>query len=228
MIVKQNIFFVKLHLSRKFYNPTRMKNRSILSLALASVLLLSGCGGKKAEEEEKEKEAPSNAVEALQQFADKAKTMQNKEPVDPVDFRKLKELLPEKAEGMSRTEATGEKNGAMGFTISRAEAKYSGDGDASAHVEIFDTGGVAGVATMALAAWTMADIDKETATGYEKTTKLEGYKGYEKYDNQNKSGELNVLVGDRFVVNVNGNNLSVDQLKSILGAIDLDKLSGLK
>ena len=226
MIVKQKVFFVKLHLSRKLYKPTRMKNRFILSLSLLSVLLFSACGGKK--ETEEEKEASSNTVEALQQFADKAKTMQNKEAVDPIDFRKLKELLPEKAEGLNRTEATGEKNGAMGFTISRAEARYSGDGDASAHVEIFDTGGVAGISTMALAAWSMADIDKETATGYEKTTKLEGYKGYEKYDNQNKSGELNVLVADRFVVNVNGNNLSVDQLKSILGAIDLDKLSGLK
>ncbi|MBE9465395.1 hypothetical protein ACFP1I_22850 [Dyadobacter subterraneus] len=205
-----------------------MKNRFILSLSLVSVLFLSACGGKKEAEEEKEKEAPANAVEALQQFANKAKTMHNKEAVDPVDFRKLKELLPEKAEGLNRTEATGEKNGAMGFTISQAEARYSGDGDASAHVEIFDTGGVAGISTMALAAWSMADIDKETATGYEKTTKREGYKGYEKYDNQNKSGELNVLVADRFVVNVNGNNLSVDQLKSILGAIDLDKLSGLK
>ena len=95
-------------------------------------------------------------------------------------------------------------------------------------LEIFDTGGVAGIATMALAAWTMADIDKETETGYEKTTTLEGYKAFEKYDNQNKSGELNVLVADRYVVNVNGNHVSMDQLKGILGDLDLDKLADLK
>jgi len=203
-----------------------MKKRFILSLSLASIFFLSGCGGKKEEQEEKEE--PNNAVEALQQFADKAKNMDNKKAVDPVDFRKLKELLPEKVEGMARKEASGEKNGAMGFTISRAEARYHSDADASAHVEIFDTGGVAGVATMALAAWTMADIDKETDSGYEKTTKLEGYKGYEKYNNDSKSGEINVLVADRFVVNVSGNNLTMDQLKNILSDLDLDKLSELK
>ncbi|MDQ6478475.1 hypothetical protein [Dyadobacter sp. LHD-138] len=203
-----------------------MKKRLILTLTLASVFLLSGCGSKKQENEEKEE--PKNAVDALQQLADKAKNMQNKEPVDPVDFRKLKELLPEKAAGLSRKEASGEKNGAMGFTISRAEAKYADESNASVHVEIFDTGGVAGVATMALAAWTMADIDKETETGYEKTTKIEGYKGYEKYNNESKSGEINVLVADRFVVNVNGDNVTMDQLKGILADMNLDKLSDLK
>jgi uncharacterized protein YceK len=199
--------------------------KSILVLTFASVLMLSGCGSKKQEEEQ---EASKSTVEALQQFADKAKDMQNKEPVDPVDFRKLKELLPEKAAGLARKESSGEKNGAMGFTISRAEAKYADESNTSVHVEIFDTGGVAGVATMALAAWTMADIDKETDNGYEKTTKIEGYKGYEKYNNESKSGEINVLVGDRFVVNVNGDNLTMDQIKSILKDINLDKLADLK
>lgn len=81
------------------------------------VLLLWSCGSK---EEEQEKEEPKNAMEAIQQMADKAKEMQEKGPVDPVDFRSLKELLPSEAAGLERTEATGEKNGAMGFSISQA------------------------------------------------------------------------------------------------------------
>jgi len=202
-----------------------MKKRFILFLMIGSSFYLSSCG--KKEEKEKQEE-PKGAVEALQQFADKAKDMQNKEPVDPIDFRKLKELLPEEISGFKRTEASGEKSGAMGFTISTAEARYKGDDDASVKVEIFDTGGVAGVATMALASWTMADIDKETETGYEKTTKLEGYKAFEKYNSQSKSGELNVLVADRYVVNVNGNNVTAEQLKSILADLDLAKLANLK
>ncbi len=203
-----------------------MKRKFILSLTIACALLHASCGGNKEAEEEKEES--KSTVEALQQFAEKAEEMQKKEPVDPVDFRKLKELLPESIKGMVRKEASGEKNGAMGFTISRAEARYSGEADESVHIEIFDTGGVAGVGTMTLAAWTMADIDKETDNGYEKTTKIDGYKGYEKYNNESKSGEINVLVGDRFVVNINGDNLSMDQLKSILSDLDLDQLSGLK
>ncbi|TDE11658.1 hypothetical protein [Dyadobacter psychrotolerans] len=199
-----------------------MKNHFLLILAFSALLL--SCGKKEEEQQDKTK----SAADALQQFADKAKDMQTREKVDPIDFRKLRELLPEEIAGFKRTEASGEKNGAMGFTISTADARYKGDNDASIHLEILDTGGVAGVATMAMAAWTMADIDKETDTGYEKTTSLEGYKAFEKYDSQNKSGELNLLVADRYVVNVNGNNVTMEQMKSILGDLDLDKLADLK
>jgi hypothetical protein len=210
-----------------------MKTSFMLSLVLASAMLLSSCGGKQeekegAEQEGAEQEADKSAVDALEAFADKAKEMGSREAVDPIDFRKLKELMPEKIAGMSRTEATGEKSGAMGFTVSTASAKYKGEGDENLNIEIVDTGGIAGVSTMALAGWSMAEIDKETTTGYEKTTKIEGYKAFEKYDNEGKSGEVNVLVADRFVVNVQGDHITVDQLKDALKDLDLAKLGNLK
>lgn len=202
-----------------------MKTTFTLTLLLTSALLLNACGDKKeAQEAEQEK----TAVDALQAFADKAKDLGNREAVDPIDFRKLKELMPEKIAGLSRTEATGEKSGAMGFTVSTANAKYKGSGDETMDIEIVDTGGIAGVSTMALAGWSMAEIDKETTTGYEKTTKIEGYKAFEKYDNDSKSGELNLLVEDRYVVNVQGDHVSMDQLKDAVKDLDLSKLSDLK
>lgn len=204
-----------------------MKTTFILSLAFVSVFGLVSCGGSK-EEEEAAKEEPKNAVDALEQFADKAKEMGDKKTVDPIDFRELKALLPETTAGLKRTEATGEKTGAMGFTVSMAKGKFGNDDGASIRIEIVDTGGIAGMATMAMAAWSMADIDKETSTGYEKTTKIEGFKAYEKYDNEGKDGEINVLVADRFVVNVHGDNVSVDQMKESLKDINLDKLADLK
>lgn len=204
-----------------------MKTTFILSLAFVSVFGLVSCGGSK-EEEEAAKEEPQNAVDALQQFADKAKEMGDKKTVDPIDFRELKALLPETTAGLKRTEATGEKTGAMGFTVSMAKGKFGNDDGASIRIEIVDTGGIAGMATMAMAAWSMADIDKETSTGYEKTTKIEGYKAFEKYDNEGKNGEINVLVADRFVVNVHGDNVSVDQMKESIKDIDLGKLADLK
>ena len=202
-----------------------MKKLLILTLLISSTLHLAGCADK--EDTEKLGEQKST-VEETDETALKSGETKVSQSVGPIDFRKLKELLPEEIAGFKRTEASGEKTGAMGFTISTAESKYKGNGNSSVKLEIFDTGGVAGVATMSLAAWTMADIDKETENGYEKTTKLEGHKAFEKYDNINKSGELNVLVADRYVVNVNGNNVTVDKLKSILGDLDLEKLADLK
>ncbi|GGM75196.1 hypothetical protein GCM10010967_03460 [Dyadobacter beijingensis] len=195
---------------------------------LSCALLLSGCGSSKEEKEAEEKAAADSPADALQAIADKAKEMGDREAVDPVDFRKLKDLLPEKLAGMSRTEATGEKSGAMGFTVSTAQAKYQGSSDDRLNIEIVDTGGIAGVSTMALAAWSIAEIDKETTTGYERTTKIEGYKAFEKYNNESKSGEINVLVADRYVVNVEGDNVSVDQLKEALKGINLSDLGDLK
>ena len=160
-------------------------------------------------------------------MADKAKEMQEKGPVDPVDFRELKEMLPATAAGLERTEATGEKNGAMGFSLSQAEGKYK-DGEASMTVNIVDTGGVGGMAMMGMAAWAMAEVDKETATGYEKTTRIDGNKAYEKYDNERQNGELGVLVGDRFVVTVTGRKVTMDQMMATLDDIDLGKLAKME
>lgn len=197
---------------------------SFIAAFLFCTLLLTGCGSNK---EEKEAAASDSPADALQAIADKAKAMGDREAVDPVDFRKLKDLLPEKVAGMARTEATGEKTGAMGFTVSTAQAKYKGS-DNTLNIEIVDTGGIAGVSTMALAAWSIAEIDKETTTGYERTTQIDGHKAFEKYNNESKSGEINVLVADRYVVNVEGDNVSVDELKEALKDIDLAKLGELK
>ncbi|MCE7061834.1 hypothetical protein [Dyadobacter sp. CY343] len=200
-----------------------MKTSSILSLAFSLTLLFTSCGKKDNQAEEAE-----SPTDALQAFADKAKEMGKRETVDPIDFRKLKELMPEELIGLKRIEATGEKSGAMGFTVSTAQARYKGDKDESIVIEIVDTGGIAGVSTMALATWSMAEIDKETADGYEKTTQLDGYKAFEKYNSTIKAGEINVLVADRYVVNVEGNNISVEQLKEALKDINLVKLEALK
>ncbi len=201
-----------------------METRNLLFLSFTAMLLLSSCGGNKEEEKE-----PENVFEAFQQLADEAKESATKKPVDPVDFRELKALLPEKMFGLERTETSGEKSGAMGFTISNAKAEYEqADNNSSIRVEIMDSGGIAGMATMALAAWTMADIDKETNDGYEKTTKIDGHKAYEKYNNKTKNGELNVMIEKRFIINVNVTNLSADQMRDVVSEININKLEGLK
>lgn len=74
----------------------------------------------------------------------------------------------------------------------------------------------------------MAEIDKETENGYERTFMYKGNKGYEKYNNNSQDGEISVLVAKRFVVEVNGNNVSMNELKAALDMIDTGKLEGMK
>ena len=148
--------------------------------------------------------------------------------VETVDFRELKDMLPESLSGMKRTEATGEKNAAMGMQISTARARYSNDQGASATVTITDIGSMTGLAGMAAYAWAATDVDSETETGYEKTTKYGKHKAMEKYDRSSKYGEISVMVGDRFVVAAEGNGVDINALKGAIGAVNLGKLESMK
>jgi hypothetical protein len=148
--------------------------------------------------------------------------------VETVDFKELKALLPESLPGMKRTDATGEKTAAMGMQLSNAEGRYSADNGASMTIKITDIGSMTGLAGMTAYAWARVDVDREGDNGYEKTSTISGYKSHEKYDKSSKSGELSVLVGDRFVVEVDGNDVDMDAIKSALGKVDLGKLNSMK
>jgi len=148
--------------------------------------------------------------------------------VEPVNFRDLKALLPEELPGYKRTSATGEKSGAMGLVMSQAKADYSGDGGAHIGMKLIDVGNLAGPLALGIAGWASVEIDRETETGYEKSTVLGGNKAFEKYDTRSKHGEVNVLVGNRFVVEVRGSNVKIDDLKAAAGKLDLAKLATLK
>ena len=207
-----------------------------IGIALMSAALLMSCGGKSDEEKAQEaaekiaddaKVSVSDAMGAVQAMAKQAEESQKNGPVETVDFRALKELLPDNADGLARQSATGEKTGAMGFKISIANAKYANtDNSERIELSIVDAGGT-GV-MMGLAAWSMIDVDKETENGYEKTGKMGDYKSYEKYDNSGKDGEIAVMIQNRFVVTAKGQGVSMDKIKTALEDIDLNKLADVK
>jgi hypothetical protein len=163
----------------------------------------------------------AEAIKKMEEAAEAAKT------VETVDFRKLKELLPEKAGSAQRSSVAGEKTGMGGFQVSRAEADYA-VGDGTVSVSISDLGGTGTPAGMMMAAWSMAEIDRETETGYEKTSMIQGHKAHEEYNTDRESGSVDVLVGGRFLVDLDGNQVTMDEMKEILGDLDLAKLASLE
>ncbi|TAF93662.1 MAG: transposase [Cytophagia bacterium] len=224
-----------------------MKLSQNLAVVLTAAVLMWSCASKS--EEEKAREEPKNALEALQKIADEAEKMSKEGPKETIDPKLLKELLPASADGLKRTEASSEKNAAMGFGVSTAKGTYTNGSSEKIDVSIVDCGGM-GTALMSMAAWSIVSIDqetryerpdeferlidkywsmvstdKETKRGYEKTTEYKGHKAFEKYDDKN--GEIAVLIANRYLVQVEGNNVSIDKIKSVLKDIDLDKLSKL-
>ena len=146
--------------------------------------------------------------------------------VEPVDFRALKAMLPESLPEMPRSSASGEKNEMMGIQVSTAEADYQDGASGRIHIKISDLGTLTSLAGMAAAM--EPKLDKETDTGYEKTTRVNGRQTHEAYDTRAQQGELKVLLDGRFEVEVNGNGVKMDTIKLALSRIDLAQLEAMK
>jgi hypothetical protein len=71
-------------------------------------------------------------------------------------------------------------------------------------------------------------VDKENDNGYEKTGTYNGNKSFEKYNNQNKDGEISVLVANRFMLTANGSNVEMSVIKKALDAVNMQKLKSIK
>lgn len=208
--------------------------KNFLVTSLFTLLLILGCGENKQNPENQTDNTESgNKQGDLESFAENMKNLSESfnegKKVTPVDFRELKALLPENIANLKRTNASGEKSSAMGINISKAEADYNDEqGNKSIDVEITDLGSVSGLTAFAAYGWYMADIDKETENGYEKTFMYKGNKAFEKYNKSSQNGEISVLVAKRFMVELNGNNVTMDELKAALDMIDIGKLESMK
>jgi hypothetical protein len=145
-----------------------------------------------------------------------------------VDFRDLKALLPADLPGMRRTAASGERNGAMGMTVATAEGQYQGDDGAEITIKITDMGGTGALGGIMQYGWASMEVDKETETGFERSTTIAGHKAIEKYDTQDQGGETQVLVSKHFTVEVSGSNVTAEQIRAAVEKVDLAKLATLQ
>ena len=169
--------------------------------------------------------APANAVAGLLTALGGA--LGGAHPVNTVDFKSLTALLPPSLPGMARTSAEGATKGALGVKASSATADYKGDGGSGVHIEIADISGVSGLVDLA-GTLGVQTTDSESTTGYEKDVSLGGRVAHEKYDNNQRTGDVSVMVAKRFTVDVSGNNVDMHTLEQTLGQIDLARLESMK
>ena len=218
-----------------------LRRLGIVALCLGA-LVMTGCG-KKADKDESAPPPETAGTQAsaadtadtaapdYEKMAEenrKALTEANQgKVIEAVPAATLKALLPAELPGMKRSEASAERTQMMGMDMSNAEGRYNATDNSGADVQIklTDTGNMSGSMRLSMNAWTMGQYSRETDTGYEKTTTISGYKGMEKYDTQNKEGSLQILVADRFIVEVSGYGVTMETLKQAVDKIDLKKLA---
>ncbi len=145
--------------------------------------------------------------------------------VEPLGIDQLKPFVPETFAGLAKKSSKAEKTGAMGISVSKAEARYGDDGGKRIHLEVSDTGGAAGM--MAFAGWAMVQGEKEDEYGTEKTGKVGGRLVHEKTRKDGRN-EYSIVLGERFVVTAKGNGVDLNTLKGAVAGLDLGKLEGMK
>jgi hypothetical protein len=202
---------------------------------LVAVFAVAGtaCGGKKEEAKQAEQAAQQTGAAAqdiakgMEQFGNAMQQLQkgpNGENIQPVDFKALQGIFPT-VSGWEREEPKGESMTAP-VKFSSAETAYTKD-EARIEVKVVDTA-MSQLLTLPYQMFLAAGYSKQTSTGYEKATKVAGQPGWEKWDSEAKRAEVGVIVGQRFLVTVEGSNTDTKTVQDLVGKLDLNKLAGLK
>ena len=160
-----------------------------------------------------------NAMQAMGKVMSQSENV----TITPVDFRVLRDLLPDTAASLKRKTREGQKQ----LGMSEATAEYADEsGNATLHIKITDSGQMRGLMAGGAAYAMSVDMDKESEDGFERNIDLKGFRAHEKKSGD--STELSTLVGDRFLVELQGYNVKPEQMRDVLDSLSLKKLAALK
>lgn len=146
---------------------------------------------------------------------------------DSLSPDQLKAFLPESLGDLQRERLSANRQSGMGMQITEASATYvNADRSRRVDINLTDMPAMGGLMGMTGAFGT--ESESQSANGYEKTYVRDGRRIHEKWNNQASRGEYSIVVGDRFQVAAAGQAGSMDQLKAIVGSLDLAGLVAMK
>jgi len=193
--------------------------------------------GGKLEEWTKKMEAATKDMEKAQKSGDStaqseamskmmASAMGSDGKIETLAPERIKTFLPDMLAGRQRSDVSAERNGAVGFQFSTAQASYKDSDGNTLKAEITDMGLAKGV--MALASWAGVEKENVTENGFEKTYKKGKEMVHEQWDNKTHSGEYSTILGNRFSVKISGKAPDIDTLKKAANSMNLAGLAALK
>lgn len=136
----------------------------------------------------------------------------------------LQAMLPGSVAGFTRTSVESSGGSAGGMGAATAKGAYT-QGDQSFELSVSDVGALGSLATLGGAL--NVNSNKQTATGYERTSMQGGNMVSEEWDGSDHRGKYTVMVASRFAVAAEGNAPSIDPLKAAVGAVDAGRLAAL-
>ena len=177
---------------------------------------------KKVEAAQKAGDQQGAATAALEGFAT---LLGGGRRVDPISIDQLKPFVPDTFAGLARRSLNTEKTGVAALMVSKARAAYGDGGEKRVTLEISDSGSASGL--MSLASWATLREEREDDNGSERTHKVDGRLVHEKVS-RHGANEFSIVLGDRFVVEAQGTGVTLPELKTAVGGLDLRGLESLK
>lgn len=205
-----------------------MKKQFIVLFALMTLFAACNNSAKKEEAVTTEKSESDNSTSSsstdLVAAADEGqKRLEELRKLPAISNETMKSFFPAEVNGMKRTSF----NVANTLGYSMGTAEYKKDDTTRYSVGIYDCAGEAGAAFYSMSYLARMNMEREDDNGYEKTVNYKGQNALEAYNKNNHEHRLHFVTGDRFWVNVEGNE-GLDNLKSFIEALGLDKLKGAK
>ena len=196
-----------------------------------AVLMLVACS-----KEEKVKEEKSGGLSDLVSTAknygkvsssmeDVTKNMESLKSIQPLTNDELKTVLPETLLGLKRKELSVGDNAMM--NLATAEAKYADEENKRIKVDIIDGAGETGSAMVSIMMMGL-NVNKEKTTefGFEKSTEINGAKSIvsETKNGEGVTSEIQTVLKNRYLVTLNADGFSYEELKMALGEFNISAL----
>ncbi len=144
------------------------------------------------------------------------------------DYQKLLPVLPEPPEGWKADDAEGSTEDLGESQISSAHRDYTkGEiGDApTTSISILDSVTSPEYVEATTAGW---KLNETTAEGFTKSLSIDGYPGFETFENDEKHGTLWLLVAKRYFLQIETMGQDAAALEEWLKRVDLKKLAEIK
>jgi hypothetical protein len=143
----------------------------------------------------------------------------------PIASADLKSMLPETLGDLPRTGIEAQSGQAMGLGGSSAKATYAA-GERRVELSITDTGGLAGLATMA--GWANMTMDKDADGQIEKVYKDGARTVREQYRKDGSRGEMTMILTNGVIVEADGTHVDIGALKKVVASVDIGRIETMK
>ena len=130
---------------------------------------------------------------------------------EPIDQQILAGFLPDSIPEFVLSKKDTESTGGFGYKVSTVIGTYANpQNDKKIKLYISDASGAKSI--LGAGAWANLDFDKAN----EYTSELEGHKYYYKINKRRKKGEINLMIKNRFIVQLKGYNVDSTEMNALL------------